>query len=76
MTKEDVLGGIDVTIKSSLKPHHDFKRLLHLGILNEREVEKIIQCITYSEEKSRVLRRLEKNSFQKFQMKIEDIYQN
>lgn len=60
MTKEDVLGGIDVTIKSSLKPHHDFKRLLHLGILNEREVEKIIQCITYSEEKSRVLRRLER----------------
>ena len=60
MKKEDVLGGIDVTIKSSLKPHHDFKRLLHLGILNEREVERIIECLTYSEEKSRVLRRLER----------------
>lgn len=60
MTKEDVLGGIDVTIKSSIKPHHDFKRLLHSGILNEREAERIIQCITYSEEKSRVLRRLER----------------
>ena len=60
MKKEDVLGGVDIAIKSSLKPHHDFKRLLHSGILNEREAERIIQCITYSEEKSRVLRRLER----------------
>lgn len=60
MEKEDVLGGIDITIKSSLKPQHDFKRLLHSKILNEKEVEQIIECITYSEEKSRVLRRLER----------------
>lgn len=60
MKKEDVLGGVDVTIKSSLKPQHDFKRLLRSGILNEREAERIIECITYSEEKSRVLRRLER----------------
>ena len=60
MGKKDVLGGIDVTIKSSLKPQHDFKRLLHSKILNEKEVEQIIECITYSEEKSRVLRRLER----------------
>ena len=26
MEKEDVLGGIDITIKSSLKPQHDFKK--------------------------------------------------
>ena len=58
MKKEDVLGGVDVTIKSSLKPQHDFKRLLRSGILNEGEAERIIECITYSEEKSRVLRRL------------------
>ena len=60
MKKEDVLGGIDVTIKSSLKPQHDFKRLLHLGILNEQEAERIIECITYSEDKSRILRRLQR----------------
>lgn len=60
MERGDVLGGIDVTIKSSLKPQHDFKRLLHSGILNEREVERIIECITYSEEKSRILRRLQR----------------
>ena len=36
------------------------KRLLHSKILNEKEVEQIIECITYSEEKSRVLRRLER----------------
>lgn len=60
MKKEDVLGGIDVTIKSSLKPQHDFKRLLNSGVLNEREAERIIECITYSEEKNRVLRRLER----------------
>ena len=38
MKKEDVLGGVDVTIKSFLKPQHDFKRLLRSGTLNEGEV--------------------------------------
>ena len=60
MRKEDTLSGIDVTIKSSLKPYHDFKRLLHSGILSEKEVERIIECITYSEERDRILRRLER----------------
>lgn len=60
MRPEDVIGGIDVTIKSSLRPQHDFKRLLRSGILNEGEVERIIECITYSEERSRILRRLER----------------
>lgn len=55
-----MLGGVDVTIKSFLKPQHDFKRLLRSGTLNEGEAERIIECITYSEEKSRVLRRLER----------------
>ena len=58
MRSEDVLGGIDVTIKSSLKPYHDFKRILRSGILNQKEIERVIECITYSEEQSRILRRL------------------
>ena len=62
MSSKDVLGGIDVTIKSSLKSQHDFKRLLQLGLLSEAEVEKVIACITYSEERSRILRRLEREA--------------
>lgn len=58
MKKEDVLGGIDISIKSSLKSYHDFKRLLVSGALNETEVERIIECLTYSEEKGRILHRL------------------
>lgn len=60
MDREAVLGGIDITIKSSLKSYHDFKRLLQSGTLNEKEAERIIECITYSEERSRILHRLER----------------
>lgn len=58
MAKEDVLGGIDISINSSLGSYHDFKRLLTSGILNEKEVERIIECLTYSEERGRILHRL------------------
>lgn len=60
MRPGDTLGGIDIAIKSSLKPQHDFKRLLRSGILKEGEVERVIECITYSEDRGRILRRLER----------------
>lgn len=60
MRSGDILGGIDIAIKSSLKPQHDFKRLLRSGILKEGEVERVIECITYSEDRGRILRRLER----------------
>lgn len=58
MKSTDVLGGIDITIKSSLKSYHDFRRLLTSGCLTEKEAERIIECLTYSEERGRILRRL------------------
>lgn len=51
---EDELGGIDVTIKSSLKPYHDFRRLLTNGVLTEEQVEDIICHAAYSEDRSRM----------------------
>lgn len=54
--KGDQLSGIDTTVKSSLKSYHDFKKLLQKGIFTERQVEEIIERLTYSEEKSRMVR--------------------
>ena len=59
MKKSDTLSGIDTAIKSSLSSYHDFKRLLDSGALNEEEAERIIEFITYSGARSRILRRLE-----------------
>jgi len=53
---EDVISGIDVTIKSSLKSYHDFKKLLESCVLKENQVEAIIERLTYSEDKGRILR--------------------
>ena len=52
---EDVMSGLDVTIKSSLKSYHDFKRLLESGSLTEKQVESIIERLTYSEDKHRIV---------------------
>lgn len=60
MKKEELVTGIDVTIKASLKSYHEFKRMLEQGILTEEEVERIIVRLTYSDEKKRVKRWLEK----------------
>lgn len=57
---EDELGGIDVTIKSSLKSYHSFRRLLTNGTLTEAQVEDIIRHGAYSEDKSRMNRWLER----------------
>ena len=51
---EDVLSGVDTTIKSSLKSYHDFKRLLEQSVLSEQQVESIIERLTYCEDKRRI----------------------
>lgn len=52
--KGDVISGIDITIKSSLKSYHDFKRLMENGTFTESQVEDIIERLTYSEDKNRI----------------------
>lgn len=47
------ISGIDVTVKSNLASHLDFKRLLESCTLSEEDVEKIIEHSTYSEDKHR-----------------------
>lgn len=56
LNPEDELGGIDITIKSSLKSYHSFRRLLESGTLTEEQVEDIIRHAAYSEDKSRMER--------------------
>ncbi len=52
--KDDVLKGIDTTIKSELKAYHDFKTYLHNGILTESQVEDIITRITLTTDRLRL----------------------
>lgn len=59
MDKTDEMSGVDITVKSSLKSYHDFKKLLTAGVLQESDVEAIIERITYSEERVRVKRWLD-----------------
>lgn len=58
---EDELGGIDITVKSSLSSYHGFRRLLTGGVLTEQQVEKIILHAAYSEDRSRMERWLRRN---------------
>lgn len=51
--EKDVISGLDVTIKSSLKPFLQFKKLVRSGVLTYADVEKIITRATYSEDKTR-----------------------
>lgn len=53
MKPEQKLGGVDVTIKSSLKSYHDFKHMLAGGVLAECDAEKIIERITVTTDKTR-----------------------
>lgn len=57
---KDELGGIDITVKSSLSSWHSFRRLLESGTLTEEQVENIIRQAAYSEDKSRMNRWLER----------------
>lgn len=51
--EEDVLTGLDVTIKSSLKPLWEFRKLLDHKLLTTDDVEEIIRRSTYSEDRTR-----------------------
>ncbi len=48
-----MLEGIDVTIKSSLKAHYEFRNLLAAGTLDKKDVERIIEHNTYVEDRGR-----------------------
>lgn len=54
--KGDILSGLDETIKSSLKSYHDFKRLLESKTLSEIQVERIIERLTFTEDKKRIIK--------------------
>jgi len=54
MTSEQKLGGIDLTIRSSLKSYHDFKSMLERKVLCESDVEKIIERITVTTDITRL----------------------
>ena len=56
MEKQDELSGLDETVKSSLKSHHIFRKLIAGGILSERDVEDIIRHKAYTEDKPRMRR--------------------
>lgn len=55
------LDGLGETVKSSLVPYIQFKKLLEGGVLDKSAVERIINQSTYTEEKSRLSNWLEKN---------------
>lgn len=57
----DELGGIDTTVKSSLRSYHNFRRLLENGTLTQEQVEDIIRHAAYSEDKSRMEHWLSRN---------------
>ncbi|MBO6203251.1 MAG: type II CRISPR RNA-guided endonuclease Cas9 [Selenomonas sp.] len=54
MQKEDILSGVDRNLNASLKSYHDFRSLLERGVLTTNDVERIIERLTYSEDKRRM----------------------
>ena len=58
---KDAITGIDITVKSSLKPLRDFKPLLESGMLTEEDAERIIEKITFSNDKLRIKKWLKEN---------------
>lgn len=61
MKQSDVIGGLDITVKSSLKPFVQFKNLTENGLLTCEDVEKIIHRATYSEDKLRLSKWIKDN---------------
>lgn len=59
MSVDQTLSGVDDTLKSSLKPYHDFQRLLSQGVLTEADTEEIIERITVTTDKKRLRKWLE-----------------
>lgn len=50
----DVVSGIDIEIKSNLRPQISFRKLLESGVLSENDVERIIERSSYAEDKTRL----------------------
>jgi len=59
--EKDLLSGIDIDIKSNLKPYFDFNRLLSGKVLTEGDVDKIIAHSTYTEDRERYKKWLKSN---------------
>ena len=60
MKPDSLFEGIDSTVKSSLKSHHGFMRLMISGALNEAEVEEIIERMACTTDMVRFRKWLEK----------------
>ena len=54
MQKDDILSGVDKNLNASLKSYHDFNSLLERKVLTTNDVERIIERLTYSEDKKRM----------------------
>ena len=50
---EYLMTGLDVTVKSSLKPFRAFKKIVECGLLSYPDIERIINRATYSEDNRR-----------------------
>lgn len=61
MSDSDEITGLDISVKSSLKSYHDFRRMLDNKTVNEEDVEEIIKRLTYTEDKKRINKYLEEN---------------
>lgn len=55
------VGGIDLTIKSSLRSYHDLKKLLKSGTISESDAEDIIERITVTTDTARLKKWLKDN---------------
>lgn len=53
MEKEDSLGGLDITVKSSLKAMYEFRNLLNKKAISKTDIDSIITRSTYTEDKIR-----------------------
>lgn len=51
--EDDIISGIDISVKSSLKPFRAFRRLVANKLLSYSDAESIITRATYSEDKAR-----------------------
>lgn len=56
ISTNDIISGLDETVKSSLKSFLQFRSLIERGLLGVSDVEKIIGRSTYSEDKSRFIK--------------------
>lgn len=62
ISQTDEISGINVTVKSSLKSYHDFKRLLANGLSKEDAEEIIRRILVFGDDKKLLRNWIEKNS--------------